>query len=730
MKTQITKHISMNHSTTRLKKLAITIATLAVLMFAPQLFAATDFTVRPGRAAYPVSMTVGSDQNLWFTENSGLKIGSITTGGVITEFPVAGAQGLTGIVSGPDGNIWFTDEFAGSISNGLATFALPPNSHPQGITAGPDGNLWFVDQVEGPISGFKVGKITTAGLVTEYSTHVDAGIFDPEDFFPAQITAGPDGNLWFTNPQVGGHGKSLVGKITTSGAVTIYSTADIPVGITSGPDGNLWVIESGHVASITTSGVEMECGITGAGTNGITVGPDGNIWFNEADRIGYVTTACEVHELPASEFATFVAPSGITAGPDGALWFLGDATSNIGRITTAGQLTTYFLNAGSTPVWDTLGPDNAVWFTQDLADQVGRIDAHGVIRTFPTAHGAHPWVIVTGPDGNLWFVEHGTDKIAKMTTSGVITEYAARIKPRGGVGLWGITAGPDGNLWFTEYGHTYNNIVRITPNGVMTAFPIPTQNAEALYTTKGPDGNVWFTELGAQKVAKIDPQSGLITEYPYPGSNKPPEAIVTGPDGNLWIMVGTAFGAIGKFSTAGTLLAEYPARFQTLDDIRVGSDSALWFNQYYPNGIGRITTSGVVSIVPLTLPNALGGDVAIGADGKIWVSEPNAGTIGRMSAIGGTGNTINATHGMPFQGAVASFVDGTPTATQDNFTAHIDWGDGNKTSGTVAGPTGGPFTVSGTHTYSTAATYNLTVTLHDNVDNATYTASPGIAHVY
>jgi virginiamycin B lyase len=261
----------MKQIPTRLSKLAVATCILAVLAFVPELFAATDFPVPPGRAAGPITITLGSDHNLWFTENAGLKIGRITPAGVITEFPIAGSQGLTGITSGPDGNLWFTDEFAGKIGRisttgtGLATFSLPTNSHPQGITAGPDGNLWFVDQTQSvsAIGGaFKIGKITLGGQITEYTTGINAGVFDAENYYPAQITKGPDGNLWFTNPQAGGVGKNLVGKMTVAGAVTIYPTGDTPFAITAGPDGNLWTLESGNVAKITTSGVETEYPLT------------------------------------------------------------------------------------------------------------------------------------------------------------------------------------------------------------------------------------------------------------------------------------------------------------------------------------------------------------------------------------------------------------------------------------------------------------------------------------
>jgi hypothetical protein len=71
-----------------------------------------------------------------------------------------------------------------------------------------DGHLYL--QETSPNS--QLGRITTAGVVTEY----------PVPSGPGGITAGPDGALWFTED----HGK--IGRITTAGAITEYAvpTAD------------------------------------------------------------------------------------------------------------------------------------------------------------------------------------------------------------------------------------------------------------------------------------------------------------------------------------------------------------------------------------------------------------------------------------------------------------------------------------------------------------------------
>jgi virginiamycin B lyase len=306
-----------------------------------------------------------------------------------------------------------------------------------------------------------------------------------------------------------------------------------------------------------------------------------------------------------------------------------------------------------------------------------------------------------------------------MTTSGAITEYPAS-------GVYGIASGPDGNLWFPQFGN--NTIGRITTSGIVTDFPLPTPSALPLFITSGPDGNLWFTENAASQVGKINPTNGAITEYPLP-PGRSPGPITTGPDGNLWFLENTLSGGVGKITISG-VVTEYPVELQFFPEgLVAGQDGALWFTQSYPNSLGRITTSGVISEVALSTTNAAGNDLAVGADGKLWVVEEFAGRIGRLSPIGGTADTINAVHGRPFNGVVASFVDGTPTALQTDFRATINWGDGTKSTGSVAGSTGGPFTVSGTHTYANAGTFTFSVTLSDTVDKSNYQAAPGRAKV-
>ena len=97
---------------------------------------------------------------------------------------------------------------------------------------------------------------------------------------------------------------------------------------------------------------------------------------------------------------------------------------------------------------------------------------------------------------------------------------------------------------------------------------------------------------------------------------------------------------------------------------------------------------------------------------------------GQMTA---TGNTINTTEGASFSGPVATFTEPDASAPAAQYSASIDWGDGSVTPGTVSGPTGGPFTVDGTHTYTEEGSSPVKVTITDNVNSSNTATANGVA---
>ena len=291
---------------------------------------------------------------------------------------------LNEITTGPDGDLWVAGGTSTSISKlttsgEITTYKLSsPFSEPYGITPGPgkESALWFTDPY-----GHQIGRITTSGSTTAHSRSTT----------PVGITAGPDGNLWFTE------GKDKIGKITTSGTITEYSLPEesYPSGIAAGPDGNLWFADwfSSKIGKITTSGTITEYALPKSSSpEAITAGPgeESALWFTEdggRNKIGKITTSGTITEYSLPENSR---PKGIAVGIDGNLWFTDTGTGKVGMITTSGKVTEFSLPANSVPKSITPGPggEGAMWFTNWFTSphtaKVGKIiipSAEGESRT-------------------------------------------------------------------------------------------------------------------------------------------------------------------------------------------------------------------------------------------------------------------------------------------------------------------------------------------------------------
>jgi virginiamycin B lyase len=272
-------------------------------------------------------------------------------------------------------------------------------------------------------------------------------------------------------------------QVPTASAPATVSTLDQ---ITVGPDGALWFTEprDNQIGRITTAGgtpqeFSLDSIVSGAQPEGITVGPDGALWFTAAGigKIGRIPSnppATPPHGITLYP-SVGVAGSGVTdltAGPDGALWFTESTGNAIGRITTSGAITNHFPvpTPGSEPSGITRGPGAGLWFTQSAVNQVAQISTTGAVTEYPGAGGA-PSSIAAGADGALWFTESdlAANAIGRITTGGTVTNHFP--VPTPGSEPSDITAGPDGALWFTEF--LANKVGRIETAPVFVPPPPP-----------------------------------------------------------------------------------------------------------------------------------------------------------------------------------------------------------------------------------------------------------------
>ena len=274
--------------------------------------------------------------------------------------------------------------------------------------------------------------------------------------------------------------------------------------------------------------------------------------------------------------------AGITIAPDGSAWFAEWGSPMIGRITTDGSVTEFYNGCNSVDTM--LGPDGNIWFTGMLygyppGGWLGRITPDGLVTKFqiPTQSQFSPSNLTLGPDGNIWFTE-GNGLIGMFTVDGSFTEYPGYVDTPSG-----ITAGPDGNLWYTGYGN--NMIARITLDGLVSLYSVPSGGAYPTDIVTGPDGNLWFVEYWGLSVGRITPD-GVITEYP----------------------ISSGYGTTS---------------------ITVGLDGNLWFAEPFNDKIGSITTSGVMT--EYTLPaGSAPSQIAASPDGSIWISLSGSHKIARI----------------------------------------------------------------------------------------------------
>lgn len=333
-------------------------------------------------------------------------------------------------------------------------------------------------------SSITIGPVSPVPVITQLPTTGGTA--------PESITAGPDGNIWYTEVEVPEGGLWQVGRLTFLGqgdgpegsisnfSKNISTAGPAPhgdlFGITAGPDGNIWYTGLfGVVGRVTTGGVAsfQTKGITGTDLQGITTGPDGNLWFAGADGIGRITPHGVVTEFSKGitpEISPF-GPFGITVGPDHNLWFTENDSGKIGRITPRGVVSEFQIAPNNGPGFQSFGlqgiatgPDGNLWVTDVANDSIYRVNpsecsakSHGcngttdigLSNTPGLSSSFEPQSITAGSNKELW-IANGEGELAEMTTSGQVTVLQGTGGDGGNDSPQAIAQGPDGTLWYTE----------------------------------------------------------------------------------------------------------------------------------------------------------------------------------------------------------------------------------------------------------------------------------------
>ena len=287
------------------------------------------------------------------------------------------------IAAGPDQTMWIAN--AGPLNaRGPERFAVgrvdlagryrlyPTRSETFGVAALADGTVFATE----PFAS-RIARITPSGRVSEIPTPTPGAA-------PGAITAGPDGNAWFTESLIGGTAR--IGRITPAGSITEFPVGPLPYGSTTVP----------------------------ADLGPIISGPAGRLWFTTGLGVGSITTTGDVATLPLPEPSS---PAGIAAAADGTLWVTQGSVPRVDRLTPTGELDSLDLPVTADGLSIAPGPDGAMYFVQSTAHTLWRagdglttIDLSLIDRV---RRGARPKLltasedggapgIAAGPAGTLW----------------------------------------------------------------------------------------------------------------------------------------------------------------------------------------------------------------------------------------------------------------------------------------------------------------------------------------
>jgi len=354
-----------------------TSATSAATVVATASYSLTETSTS---ATTPFGIALGSDSNLWVTDNGGTATDllKMTPSGAVTSTTVA-SNSYSYIASGSDGNLWYTS-FNGhgysSVTTAGATgstFALGlVNQNLYGIVNGPNGNLWIAS----------AGAGDTAGAIFEVTTNRTSNGCTLEVF--SSTSHGACSTL-----NAGALGSDVVA--IGSNGINLYVTQDF-TGTTNNPctptSNNYYGIDVITTAGVVTQYCTTDTGDTNAAAlQGIASDGNGNMWFTEnlaGNIVKFNTTSHAFTKYPIP--TTVSKPTSIAKGADGNMWFTESRNpGKIGSITPSGAITEYSPpTTNDTPTTITAGPNNDLFFTESTASNIGRLVLPPVNSVAPT----------------------------------------------------------------------------------------------------------------------------------------------------------------------------------------------------------------------------------------------------------------------------------------------------------------------------------------------------------
>lgn len=320
------------------------------------------------------SASLSPDPNVYFGEADLSQIGQLDPTALptpaITESAATDACNVSDVTSGPDGRIYYTqsggcsqlgrfDPAGPSVTNFTTTCSLS-----YGITDAPDGLLYYLDGCSNVVQFDPATELETVSLVS-------AMPFCDQ----SRITPGPGGDLFYT----GGCGDSRIGRLNPTSAPVVETLYNIPngaaaSGITAGPDGNIYFTQRdvnriGRLNPATGQIHLFPIPTAGSQPRDITAGPDGNLYFTEFDgnkigRFKLNPATPDPAPLPPNRELFPTTEGAFQEGPSGTGFTIDAFVTKVNSAGSAYVYSTFLGGAGEDVSWGiALGSDGSAYVT-------------------------------------------------------------------------------------------------------------------------------------------------------------------------------------------------------------------------------------------------------------------------------------------------------------------------------------------------------------------------------